>query len=65
VAPRPTHRVYMPTGGGKAAIGVYPDDDLAVIVLTNLSWEEPMQMVDGVAAYYIPDMRSERSDQRH
>ena len=46
----------MPTGGGKVALGVYPDDDLAVIILTNLSWEEPRPLVDGVAAYYIPDL---------
>jgi CubicO group peptidase (beta-lactamase class C family) len=56
VVQRAKHPVYMPTGGGKVALGLYPDDDLAVIVLTNLSWEEPRQLVDGVAAYYIPDL---------
>jgi hypothetical protein len=53
---RPKHRAYMPTGGGKAAFGVYPDDDLAVVILTNLSWDEPVQKVEGVAAYYIRDL---------
>jgi CubicO group peptidase (beta-lactamase class C family) len=63
VMQRSKHRVYMPTGGSKVAIDVYPDDDLAIVVLTNLSWEEPVQLVEGIAAFYVPDMRTKSSDQ--
>ena len=61
VVERSHHRVYMPSGGGKAAFGIYPDDDLAVVILTNLSWDEPRPVVEGVAAYYIPDLHHEQS----
>jgi len=64
VTERSHHRVYMPSGGGKAAFGIYPDDDLAVVILTNLSWDEPRPMVEGVAAFYIPDLHHEQSRNR-
>lgn len=62
VIERAKHRMYMPSGGGKAAFAIYPDDDLAIIVLTNLSWDMTPDRMDAVAAYYIPDLKSGRSD---
>lgn len=35
---------------------VYPKDDLAVVILTNLQGANPENFADEVAAYYIPDM---------
>jgi CubicO group peptidase (beta-lactamase class C family) len=58
------HRVYIPSGGGKAALGIYPDDDLAIVVLTNLSWEEPRPLVEAIAAYYIPDLQRRRASNK-
>jgi CubicO group peptidase (beta-lactamase class C family) len=53
---RPKHRVYLAYGGAKAAFAVYPDDDLAIVILTNLQGGMPEQFIDKVAAYYVPDM---------
>jgi tetratricopeptide (TPR) repeat protein len=44
------------TGGGRAALFVYPDDDLAVVILTNLMGGAPVSFIDEVAGYYIPSM---------
>lgn len=62
VIARPKHRMFMPSGGGKAAFAVYPDDDLAVVILTNLSWDMPPQMMDAVAAYYLQDLKAGGGD---
>lgn len=56
LAIRPKHRAIVPTGGGRAAMFIYPDDDLTVVILTNLLGEEPGAFVDEVAGYYIPDL---------
>ncbi len=56
---RPKHRAAAATGGGKAALYVYLDDDLSVIILTNLMGAGPeATMIDEVAAYYIPEMHA-------
>src|SRR5678816_4178707 len=39
--PRPRHRAVIATGGTRAAFFVYPDDNMAVVVLTNLSGAFP------------------------
>jgi CubicO group peptidase (beta-lactamase class C family) len=56
---RRKHTSYVPFGGAKAAFAVYPEDDLAVVILTNLQGSMPERFIDRVAAYYIPDLRSE------
>jgi len=38
---------------------VYPNDDLAVIILTNLAGGQPEQMIDTVAGFYLPTLRQE------
>jgi CubicO group peptidase (beta-lactamase class C family) len=55
---RTAHRAVAPIGGARSALFVYPDDDLAVIILTNLQLSSPESFIDEVAAYYIPDMRT-------
>jgi CubicO group peptidase (beta-lactamase class C family) len=52
--PRPQHSAIIATGGGRAAIFVYPEDDLAVIVLTNLANSYPEEFVDELAGFYNP-----------
>jgi len=51
---RPKHTSYVPFGGAKAAFAVYPEDDVAVVILTNLQGSMPERFIDRVAAYYIP-----------
>lgn len=52
--PRPRHGAVIATGGGRAAFFVYPDDDLAIVVLTNLAGAFPEEFVDELAGLYNP-----------
>ncbi len=54
--PRPKHRAVITTGGGRSALFVYPDDDLAVVVLTNLAGSFPEEFMDELAGYYNPEI---------
>lgn len=40
-------------GGGRSTFFVYPDDGVAVIVMTNLVGANPQNMVDTIAGHYI------------
>jgi CubicO group peptidase (beta-lactamase class C family) len=53
---RPRHPVFFSVGAAKSAFAVYPNDDLAVVVLTNLSADLWLQFLDGIAAQYLPDL---------
>ncbi|GAA4369953.1 hypothetical protein GCM10023185_44060 [Hymenobacter saemangeumensis] len=55
---RAEHPAVAPVGGGRSAVFVYPKDDLAIVVLTNLQGANPDSFVDELAAFYIPDMRA-------
>ena len=48
----PTRRVAG-IGGARAAFVVYPDQDLAVIVLTNLAGANPQRFVPKIAEFYL------------
>ena len=52
----PGHRSAGGTGGSSVAFRHYRDDDLTVVVLTNLQGIDPDAMVDAVAAFYIPEL---------
>jgi CubicO group peptidase (beta-lactamase class C family) len=54
---RDEHPAVAPVGGGRAAIFVYPKDDLSIIVLTNLSGGSPDVFIDELAGFFIPDMK--------
>lgn len=54
---RVVHRAVGAEGGGRAAFAIYPDDDVAVIVLTNLAGANPEEMMDQIAVNYIPGMK--------
>ena len=54
--PRPQHRAVIATGGGRTAIFVYPEDNLAVVVLTNLAGSFPEEFVDELAGFYNPEI---------
>jgi len=53
---RAKHRAVGMSGGGRSAFLVYPDDDLAVIVLTNLGGSSPENFIEELAGYYNPDI---------
>ncbi|MDR7069271.1 CubicO group peptidase (beta-lactamase class C family) [Pseudoxanthomonas japonensis] len=48
------HRQIAGMGGARAALIVYPDDGLAVVVLTNLVGANPQDFIPAIAAYYLP-----------
>jgi len=54
--PRPKHSAVIATGGGRAAFFVYPEDDLAVVVLTNLAGAFPEEFIDELAGFYQPEI---------
>lgn len=51
---RTEHRAVAGIGGARSAFYVYPDDDLAVIILTNLAGAQPEQLIDAIAGFYVP-----------
>jgi CubicO group peptidase (beta-lactamase class C family) len=53
---RAEHAPITLTGGARATVFIYPNDDLTVVVLTNLMGAGPEKFVDKIAALYIPDM---------
>ncbi|MBF9236451.1 serine hydrolase [Hymenobacter sp. BT683] len=55
---RPEHPAVAPVGGGRSAVFLYPKDDLAIVVLTNLQGANPDTFVDEIAGYYLPDMKA-------
>lgn len=57
VITRTSHPAVSPVGGGRAAIFVYPNDDLSIVVLTNLSGGSPDAFIDELAGLFIPDMK--------
>ncbi|WAC48858.1 serine hydrolase [Asticcacaulis sp. SL142] len=50
------HRIVGGIGGGRAAFFIYPDDDLAVVVLTNLVGSDPQRFIDKIASFYVPSI---------
>ncbi|WP_460623092.1 serine hydrolase [Hymenobacter tenuis] len=55
---RAEHPAVAPVGGGRNALFVYPKDELAIVVLTNLQGANPDNFVDEIASHYLPDMRA-------
>ncbi len=60
IAPRTDHPVAGPTGGGRAAFFIYRNDDLTVIVLTNLIFSGPQRYIDDIASFYIPGINKSK-----
>jgi CubicO group peptidase (beta-lactamase class C family) len=55
---RSTHRAIAALGGARSALFIYPDDDLAVVVLTNLQGSQPERMLDQIASFFVPDIKN-------
>ncbi|GAB3318839.1 hypothetical protein GCM10027299_10870 [Larkinella ripae] len=54
--PRLKHRAVVATGGGRSAFFVYPDDELAIVVVTNLAGASPEDFIDELAGAYNPEI---------
>ncbi|NIG56407.1 serine hydrolase [Chitinophaga sp. Cy-1792] len=52
--PRPEHPAITASGGGRSAFFVYPEDDMGIIVLTNLAGANPEDFIDELAGYFNP-----------
>jgi CubicO group peptidase (beta-lactamase class C family) len=53
---RKKHKAVGMTGGGRSGFLVYPDDDLAIVVLTNLIGGTPEDFIEELATCYNPDI---------
>lgn len=53
---RDEHPAVAPVGGGRSALFVYPNDNLSIVVLTNLQGANPEWFIDEIAGYYMPEM---------
>lgn len=53
---RKEHRAVGMSGGGRAAFLLYPEDNLSVIVLTNLSGSYPEDFLEEIAGIYNPEI---------
>ncbi len=53
---RRDHIAIGMSGGNRSAIMIYPDDHLAVIVLTNLAGSAPEDFIEEIAGCYHPDI---------
>jgi CubicO group peptidase (beta-lactamase class C family) len=62
VSSRSEHRVVAAVGGARSAFFIYPDDDLAVVILTNLQGGFPESMMDDVARFYIPGFKVAKAE---
>lgn len=56
---REEHPAIAPVGGMRSTLFVYPQDDLSIVVLTNLQGSNPEWFIDEIAGFYIPDMKRE------
>ena len=54
---RAKHPAAAPVGGGRSALFVYMDDNLSIIVLTNLAGGSPDVFIDELAGLFIPGMK--------
>jgi len=52
---RDDHPAVAGIGGRRSAFFVYPQDRLAVVVLTNLAGANPEEFIDEIAGFYLPD----------
>ena len=57
IVARQEHPATAPVGGGRSAVFVYPNDNLSIVVLTNLLGGSPDAFIDEIAGFYIPDMK--------
>ena len=55
VVQREKHHAVAPIGGGRASFFIYPDDDLAIVLLTNLMRNGSYKIIEDVAGFFLED----------
>ncbi len=55
---RTAHPAITPVGGERSSMFIYPNDDLTVIVLTDLMGASPQMFIDRIASAYIPELQT-------
>lgn len=55
--PDARHPVATGIGGRRSAFFVYPEDDLAIVVLTNLAGANPEEFIAEIAGAFYPELR--------
>ena len=53
VIKREQHPAISAFGGGRASLTIYPEDDLAIIVFTNLSGLPTFEIVEKISKFYL------------
>ena len=56
---REAHPAIAAVGGNRAGVFIYPEDNMSIVILTNLAGALPSQFVDEIAGFYIPQMKRE------
>jgi CubicO group peptidase (beta-lactamase class C family) len=56
---RAEHPAVAPVGGGRSSVFIYRNDDLSIVLLSNLMGSNPEQFTDQIAGFYIPEMKAE------
>ncbi|MBC3765831.1 serine hydrolase [Neptunicella marina] len=59
IVARNEHPAAAPVGGNRSGLFVYPEDDLAIVVLTNLMGGSPDRFIDDIAGFYVEDMQKQ------
>lgn len=59
VIARDEHPAVAGIGGRRSAFYVYPQDNLAIVVLTNLAGANPEGFIDDIAGFYLPSLSAE------
>jgi CubicO group peptidase (beta-lactamase class C family) len=57
VIEREHHPAVSASGGNAVSMVIYPEDDVAIVVLTNLIGANPILFADKIAAQYIPNFK--------
>ncbi|MBS1712805.1 MAG: beta-lactamase family protein [Armatimonadetes bacterium] len=57
---RADHRWVAGIGGGRSAFFVYPDDGVAVVLLTNLAGSAPEDWIEPIARMVVPGIPGEK-----
>nr|WP_299340561.1 serine hydrolase domain-containing protein [Allomuricauda sp.] len=55
IVKREKNPAVLPIGGGRAAFGIYPKDNLAVVLLVNLSGVMTHDLVDNISKIYLSE----------
>jgi len=56
---RTEHPAVTSIGADRSALVIYPQDNLSVVILSNLTGALPSTFIDEIAGFYYPDMKAE------